>query len=51
MDWKNGESEIIVIKLARLPLSAFMSVGMSRGETRATAAAATLFRTVPIVIG
>ena len=50
MDWKNGESEIIVMKLVRLPLSAFMGVGMSRGETRA-AAAATLFRTVPIVIG
>lgn len=24
MDWKNGEGEIIVMKLARLPLSAFM---------------------------
>jgi hypothetical protein len=34
MDWKNGESEIIVMKLARLPLSAFMGVDMSRGETR-----------------
>lgn len=26
MDWKNGEGEIIVMKLARLPLSAFMGV-------------------------
>jgi len=33
MDWKNGEGEIIVMKLARLPLSAFMdAVPEGRGR-------------------
>lgn len=33
MDWKNGEGEIIVMKLARLPLSAFMGV-LPEGRSR-----------------
>lgn len=31
MDWKNGESEIVVMKLARLPLSAFVGVVPTEG--------------------
>lgn len=45
MDWKNGEGEIIVMKLARLPLSAFMGV-VPEGR-----ALAVRFSIVPIVIG
>lgn len=33
MDWKNGKGEIIVMKLARLPLSAFMGV-VPEGQAR-----------------
>lgn len=31
MDWKNGEGEIVVMKLTRLPLSAFVGVVPPKG--------------------